>query len=62
MSATSFTNMAGSIFHSVYLCVCACVCVAIDVSSGKNTMTLGKSGQEGWLDAWSDLTMCHLHW
>ena len=42
--------------------VCVHVCVAIDVSSGKNTMTLGKSGQEGWMDAWSDLTMWHLHW
>lgn len=62
MSATSFTNMAGSIFHSHGICVCVHVCVAIDVSSGKNTMTLGKSGQEGWMDAWSDLTMWHLHW
>ena len=61
MAVTSFTNMAGSIFHSQCICVCVHVCVAIDVSNGKNTMTLGKSGQEGWLDAWLGLIMWHLH-
>ena len=42
------------------VCVCVCVCLAMDIFNREDTVSLGKSEEEGWLETPNGASQCRL--